>query len=182
LFADRSLVLPGLSPVPQAPFPLPPDSLRISINGQVQRGAPFSITILHLWCNSTRNGSDLFFSDRNPGADKRREKYILSYYCIYNAFSIRFPDSIGVQVAEVSSFSKVAPSLSPGAEGNTDLKIFNFVSLPEIEMSFMMETTHSLVRLNALKHHYSFLRSRMDAWTGMEWEIVKEEFWILSDS
>jgi hypothetical protein len=49
-------------------------------------------------------------------------------------------------------------------------------------MSWEMKRTHSMVRLNALKHHFSFLKSRIDAWKGMEWAQVKEELLQLGNN
>jgi hypothetical protein len=45
-----------------------------------------------------------------------------------------------------------------------------------------METVHSLVRLNTLKHHLSFLKSRIDSWKGMEWNLVWEELLELGNN
>jgi hypothetical protein len=46
----------------------------------------------------------------------------------------------------------------------------------------LMETAHSLVRLNALKHHYFFLKSKMEEWIGMEWAQVREELLQLGNN
>jgi hypothetical protein len=51
-----------------------------------------------------------------------------------------------------------------------------------MEMGRTMELTNSLIRLNALKHHYSYLKSRIEDWSGMEWDIVWEELMELGNN
>jgi hypothetical protein len=45
-----------------------------------------------------------------------------------------------------------------------------------------MQTTHPLIRFNALKHHFVFLKSRIEKWSGMDWEIIREELLELGNN